>query len=70
MFMDFRDDLPPLPGPGGYQKKPRGYQRKPLTRVQEKRLGLVLLANIVLLFGAAPLAGSSVIAAVIWTARH
>jgi len=61
MFMDFRDQPPPPP----WRPQPRPAR---LTRQQEKRLGMVLLVNIVLLFGAAPLAGSSVVAALLWMA--
>lgn len=61
MFMDFRDEPAPMP----WQPKP-GPTR--LSRRQEKRLGMMLLANVVLLFGAAPLAGSSIVAALLWMA--
>jgi hypothetical protein len=61
MFMDFRE--PPTPPP--WQPRPRPAR---LTRGQEKRLGMVLLANVVLMFAAAPLAGSSVVAALLWMA--
>ena len=61
MFMDFREH--PAPSPRRPQSAPARLSRK-----QEKRLGIVLLANIVLLFCAAPLAGSSVIAAILWMA--
>ncbi|KHL26177.1 hypothetical protein PK98_06675 [Croceibacterium mercuriale] len=59
MFMDFRE--PPMPPP--WRPRPRPAR---LTRRQEKRLGMVLLANVVLMFAAAPLAGSSVVAALLW----
>lgn len=59
MFMDFRE--PPLPPPRRPEPRPAR-----LTRRQEKRLGMVLLANVVLMFAAAPLAGSSIIAALLW----
>ncbi len=62
MFMDFREDPAPPP-PWRPQPKPAR-----LTRKQEKRLGQVLLANVVLMFAAAPLAGSSVVAALLWMA--
>lgn len=67
MFMDFRDQPPPPDWPPPWRP-----QRRParLTRAQEKRLGTVLLVNIILLFGAAPLAGSSVIAALLWMAGN
>jgi hypothetical protein len=60
MFMDFRDDQP-LPPPWQPPRKPVR-----LTRDQEKRLGQVLLANVILVFAAAPLAGSSVLVGLWW----
>ncbi|WP_347303506.1 hypothetical protein V5740_02445 [Croceibacterium sp. TMG7-5b_MA50] len=61
MFTDFREDQP-LPPP--WQPPRREPAR--LTREQEKRLGQVLLANVVLIFAAAPLAGSSVLVGLWW----
>lgn len=63
MFTDFREDqpLPPWEPP----KKAPGKPVR-LTRAQEKRLGQVLLANVVLVFAAAPLAGSSVLVGLWW----
>ena len=61
MFMDFREE----PASQPWRPQPRPVR---LTRKQEKRLGMVLLANVVLMFAAAPLAGSSVVAALLWMA--
>ena len=61
MFMDFREEPAPLP----WRPQPKPAR---LTKQQEKRLGIALLANVVLLFAAAPLAGSSVVAALLWMA--